>query len=159
MAVALVPVLVDWGMSTFAAEVTSFALSVVASAVVAKLLAPKIPDNNSPLSGNNITIQPATNNKLPVVYGTSYSGGTIVDLSITSDNQVLFYVIALSEVTGNGSDSFSFGDVLFGGRRCLFYGYTYTSLGITVCKHFKQSNYIYRYIAWGNYKRFIINIQ
>ena len=132
MAVALVPVLVDWGMSTFAAEVTSFALSVVASAVVAKLLAPKIPDNNSPLSGNNITIQPATNNKLPVVYGTSYSGGTIVDLSITSDNQVLFYVIALSEVTGNGSDSFSFGDVLFGGRRCLFYGYTYTSLGITV---------------------------
>jgi len=132
MAVALVPVLVDWGMSTFAAEVTSFALSVVASAVVAKLLAPKIPDNNAPLSGNNITVQPATNNKLPVVYGTSYSGGTIVDLSITSDNQTLFYVMALSEVTGNGTDNFAFGDILFGGRRCLFNGYTYTSTGVTV---------------------------
>ena len=132
MAVALVPVLVEWGMSTFAAEVTAFALSVVASAVVAKLLAPKIPDNNAPLAGNNITVQPATNNKLPVIYGNSFTGGTIVDLSITSDNQTLYYVIALSEVTGNGTDSYTFGDILFGGRRCLFNGYTYTSLGITV---------------------------
>ena len=118
MAVALVPVLVEWGMSTFAAEVTAFALSVVASAVVAKLLAPKIPDNNAPLAGNNITVQPATNNKLPVIYGNSFTGGTIVDLSITSDNQTLYYVIALSEVTGNGTDSYTFGDILFGGRRC-----------------------------------------
>ena len=75
----------------------------------------------SPNPGNRQQIPPATDNKLPVAYGEAWMGGTIVDLSITSDNQVLFYVIAICEVTDNGNDTITFGDVYWGGKKCNFY--------------------------------------
>jgi len=108
-------------------------LTLMASAVISKLLGPQQPSTPSQLStGSSLQIQPGTSNKLPVVYGDCYVGGTIVDISISSDNQQLYYVLALSEVTGNGTDTFSFGNVNYGGRFCLFSGYSYNSSGITV---------------------------
>ena len=108
-------------------------LTLMASAVISKLTGPQQPNTPSQLStGSSLQIQPGTSNKLPVVYGDCYVGGTIVDISISSDNQQLYYVLALSEVTGNGTDTFSFGNVNYGGRFCLFSGYSYNSSGITV---------------------------
>jgi hypothetical protein len=108
-------------------------LTLMASAVISKLLGPQQPTAPTQLNtGSSLQIQPGTSNKLPVVYGNCYVGGTIVDVSISSDNQQLYYVLALSEVTGNGTDSFSFGNVNYGGRFCLFSGYSYNSSGITV---------------------------
>jgi hypothetical protein len=42
-----------------------------------------------------------TNTKIPVLYGTAVMGGTLVDARMSNDNQNMFYVYALSEVTGN----------------------------------------------------------
>lgn len=107
--------------------------TMLASAVISKLLGPQQPQNPTQLNtGYNLQVQPGTSNKLPVVYGNCYVGGTICDISISSDNQQLYYVLALSEVTGNGTDAFTFGNVNYGGRFCLFSGYSYNGTGITV---------------------------
>lgn len=86
---------------TFAYAAASFAINLIASSIISKAFAPKI-DNlaiqQNP--GNSQQLPPATDNKLPVVYGTGWVGGTIVDLSITANNQTMYYVLALSECTG-----------------------------------------------------------
>jgi hypothetical protein len=103
------------------------AVSIVASAIIGK---PKVPDMGNqgiddPNSlGNRVQISPATNNKLPVVYGNAFLGGIITDLSISTNNQNLYYCVALSEVTnnefGNTPDTFSFGKTYWGGKLCNF---------------------------------------
>ena len=127
---------------TFAAAATAFAINMVISAVITKaFFSPQQPDAGglgagaqTPNPGNRQQIPPATDNKLPVVYGNAFVGGTIVDLSITSDNQKMFYVIALSEVTGNGNDVFAFNDIYYGGKRVIFgnTGWVYNNVGTIV---------------------------
>ena len=104
---------------------TAFAINMVASAIISKaFFSPNQGANGlagqAPNPGNRQQIAPATDNKLPVVYGSAWVGGTIVDLSITEDNQNLYYVIALSEVTGNGADTITFGDIYYGGKKVVF---------------------------------------
>lgn len=109
---------------TFAFAATAFAVNMVASAILTKaFFSPGQPgglsgDSDNP--GNRQQIPPATDNKLPVVYGQSWLGGTIVDLSITQNNQEIYYVIAICEVTNNGADTITFGDVYWGGKKCTF---------------------------------------
>jgi len=111
----------------------SFAISMIASAVLSKLLAPSPPSlanqQPEPNPGNRAQTPPAGNNKLPVFYGTAWTGGIITDLSITNDNQTLYYVFALSEVTNTeagvsvgAADNITFGDVYWGGKKCIFDG-------------------------------------
>ena len=107
----------------------SFAISMVVSAVISKLLAPSPPSQNQqaePNPGNRAQTPPAGSNKLPIIYGNAWTGGIITDLSITNDNQTLYYVFALSEVTNTesssvgGADNITFGDVYWGGKKCIF---------------------------------------
>lgn len=111
--------LTPWGMTV------AFAINMVVSAVITKtFFTPEQSANgfsgSSQNPGNRLQIPPATDNKLPVVYGQAWLGGTVTDLSITSNNQSLFYVMSISEVTDNGSDQITFGDVYWGGKKCLF---------------------------------------
>jgi hypothetical protein len=114
---------------TTAYAVTAFAVNMIASSIVARVFSADRPTNDSSSAttldpGARITASPAGDNKLPVIYGTAYTGGTLVDMSISSNNQVIYYVIALSEVTnsenGNPGDTFSFGKVYWGGKRVVF---------------------------------------
>jgi hypothetical protein len=126
------------GASATTIAIAAFAINMVVSAVIARVFAPDMPsfDNGSryPDPGNRQQLPPATNNKLPVVYGDAYIGGTLVDLSITSDNQQIYYVLTLSEVTnsenGNTPDVFNFGEIYWGGKRVLFYSDGYTVSGL-----------------------------
>jgi len=111
------------------ATVVAFAINMVVSTVISKALfkPPNLGDNaagQSPNPGNRQQVPPATDNKLPVVYGDAWLGGTIVDLSITSDNQVIYYVMALCEVTstnaGQTPDTITFGDIYYGGKKVTF---------------------------------------
>ena len=83
-------------------------------------------------AGSSVQTQPATDNKLPVVYGTAFVGGTITDLSITSDNQNLYFCISLCEVTSNGlaggTSSITIGDIYYAGKKCVFSGTSVTGL-------------------------------
>jgi hypothetical protein len=111
------------------ATVVAFAINMVVSTVISKaLFKPSAGDmgaaGQSPNPGNRQQIPPATDNKLPVVYGEAWLGGTIVDLSISDDNQMIFYVIALCEVTntntGQTPDTITFGDIYWGGKKVTF---------------------------------------
>ena len=79
-------------------------------------------------TSTTVQVQPQTSNKLPVVYGTAYVGGAVTDLSITSDNQNLYFVLSLCEVTGNGSDNITIGDIYYQGKKCVFSGPNVTGL-------------------------------
>jgi len=110
-----------------AAAITAFAINIVASAVIARVFAPNEPTINSSATqnpGSRATLPPASDNKLPVVYGSAYVGGAVVDMSITSNNQKIYYVIALSEVTntetGGTPDTFTFGNIYYAGKKVIF---------------------------------------
>lgn len=111
---------------TFAYAATAFAINMVASAIISKAFGAQPPNSNdsTPNPGNNQQLPPAGDNKLPVVYGTAYVGGIITDVSITDNNQKIYYVIALSEVTntetGGTPDTITFGNVYWGGKLCVF---------------------------------------
>ena len=112
---------------TVLGNILAFAISTLASSIISKSFTPDNTNNkavNDVNPGNQQQIPPATDNKLPVVYGTGWVGGTIVDLSISDDNQTLYYVLALSEVTntegGGSGDVITFGDVFYGGKKCVF---------------------------------------
>jgi hypothetical protein len=116
------------------AAVAAFAINLAVSAIISKVFfSPSQPSGGgvadsisggSPNPGNRQQIPPATDNKIPVVYGTAWVGGAIVDLSITSDNQKLYYCLALSEVTntnqGQTADTITFGTIYYGGKRVVF---------------------------------------
>lgn len=103
----------------------AFAINMVVSSIIAKaFFTPQQSANelsgSSPNPGNRTQVAPATDNKLPIIYGDAWVGGIITDLSITADNQTLYYVMALSEVTGEGTDTITFGDVYYGGKKVVF---------------------------------------
>ena len=114
---------------SFAAVAVAFAINMVVSAVISKALfndqqPSDMGAGQSPDPGNRQQVPPATDNKLPVVYGNAWVGGTIIDLSISQNNQELYYVLALSEVTntnaGQSPDTITFGDVYYGGKKVIF---------------------------------------
>jgi len=112
------------GALTATGMAVAFAINLVASRIIASA---STPDTNTQTGnpGNRQQIPPAGSNKLPVVYGSAYVGGTITDLIISNDNQTMYYCLALSEVTdtetGSG-DVFTFGNVYWAGKRCVFDG-------------------------------------
>lgn len=113
----------------FAATAVAFAVNMVASSIIAKAFAPKgfgASADTTPNPGSPVQLPPAGDNKVPIVYGTAYLGGIVTDLSITSNNQKLYYVLTLCEVTntepGQTPDTITFGNVYWGGKRCIFDG-------------------------------------
>lgn len=116
-----------------------FAINMIVATVVSKaFFNPSQPSvgefgaGSSPNPGNNQQVPPATDNKLPVVYGSAYVGGTVTDLSITSDNQTLYYVLSICEVTNTNSgqlpDTITFGKVYWGGKLVQFTNSTSSSI-------------------------------
>lgn len=112
---------------SFAAVATAFVINMAISAIITKaFFSPEQPGGggglagDAPNPGNRQQIPPATDNKLPVVYGQAWMGGTITDLSISSNNQELYYVLSICEVTNNGSDTITFGNVYWGGKKVIF---------------------------------------
>jgi hypothetical protein len=54
-------------------------------------------------TGVRIQLQPNTENKVPVVYGSAFVKGVIVDARISDANKVMTYVMVLSEKTTTGT--------------------------------------------------------
>jgi hypothetical protein len=124
---------------SFAAAAVGFAINMVASSIISKIFAPSMPGQENlnaqqPNPGNRQQVPPAGDNKLPVVYGTAFVGGVITDMSISSDNQDIYWVMSLCEVTntetGGSPDTITFGNVYWGGKRVNFNanGYSVDSL-------------------------------
>jgi hypothetical protein len=82
------------------ATVASFAARTLLTIGIAKLLS-KRQESTAPTGAqdNNgrIQLDPSTANKLPIVYGSAFVEGAITDAKISTDQQTMWYVIALSE--------------------------------------------------------------
>ena len=124
-------VLIVAGVVSDNPQLIAMGVAMMASAVISKAFAndnqPNIDGSGySQNPGNRQQLAPATDNKLPVVYGSAYVGGIVTDLSISENNQEMYYVISISEVTGNGTDTFTFGDIYYAGKKVIFNGDGYT---------------------------------
>jgi len=75
--------------------------------------------------GSRIQLPPATDNKLPVLYGNVFTSGPIFDAAISNENQTMTYCIALSEETQTGT--FSCEKVFMNDVELGFTGNTVTS--------------------------------
>ena len=94
--------------SVIGLAVINFAVRAVATVVITSLLTRKLDPGSNPAgasapSGSRVQLPPATNNKLPVVYGNAFMSPTIIDAKISTDQQYMWYVMALSEVTDTGT--------------------------------------------------------
>lgn len=70
--------------------------------------------------GVRIQLPPATNNKIPVVYGTVNTKGTVTDARISNSNKTMTYVLALSEQTDTGT--FTIGNIYWNDQLLVFGG-------------------------------------
>lgn len=75
--------------------------------------------------GQQISVRPDQNNRMPVLYGEAFVPGIITDAHLSSDQQVMTYVFALSETTGqklsDGLDTvYIFEDVYVNDQRVVF---------------------------------------
>lgn len=71
--------------------------------------------------GTRVQLPPATQNKLPVSYGTAWVAGVITDAKISTDNQTMWYCLTLSETT-SGTHSFDRSNIYFGDKKLTFDG-------------------------------------
>lgn len=76
-------------------------------------------------TGNKITLTPATENRVPVVYGGAMLSGIVTDARMSSDNQKMTYCLTICEVTGvkmsdGQASEFLFEDVYANGNRIVF---------------------------------------
>ena len=77
--------------------------------------------------GNQISVKPDTQAKIPVVYGSAYVPGIITEAVSSNNNQTMTFVITLSEMTGtllsDGSNStFTFNDIYWNNNRVILNG-------------------------------------
>lgn len=103
-----------------AGAIGQFAARTALTIGISKLIADRAdePAAGTQDTGARIQLPPATDNKLPIIYGTSFVSPTVVDAFISTDQTTMWYVLALSETTDTGS--FSLDQVLYNNQICMF---------------------------------------
>jgi len=106
--------------SAFGIAAINFGVRAVAAYALTKLISKK-DDNAGPSAPTapGTQMPPATDNKLPVIYGTSYVVPCIVDAKMSTDQTTMWYVLAISEHTDTGTMSF---DRIWWGDKELIFG-------------------------------------
>lgn len=88
----------------------------------------QIPGQSTPANideGVRLQIPPASNNKIPVLYGTAFFGGVITDAAMTNTNKTMFYCLTLSEKTGtllstSAPSDYVFKNIYWNDQRIVF---------------------------------------
>jgi len=109
------------GAAVVAGTWAAFAVSVIATglaAITSRALGIGNRAQAQRDQGVRIQLPPATENKVPIVYGTAYQQGIITDARISNSNQTMTYVLTLSEKTQTGT--FTLGDVYWNDQRLVF---------------------------------------
>jgi len=71
--------------------------------------------------GGRVQLPPATDNKLPVIYGQAWTSGPIIDAKISQDQKYMWYVLAFAEKTDTGSYSYDLANgVYYDGKQVQF---------------------------------------
>ena len=100
--------------STAFAMAVNFAISYTVNRVFGAK-PPRLQDN-----GVRLQVPPSSDNSLPVVYGEAWLGGTFVDAVLTSDNQAMYYVLAISHISPDGQFTYDTTKFYYGDRLVTF---------------------------------------
>lgn len=85
----------------------------------AKALGPSVPSIQAQKDpGVKVQLEPSTDNRLPIYYGSSFLGGIAIDAMIKNQNNTMVYAFAIGEQTDTGT--FSIGDVYRGDSKLNF---------------------------------------
>lgn len=115
--------------SAWAVAAVTFGVRLLTTAVVSNVIAKRaMSDINKGASGtgtqqigNRIQLQPATDNKIPVVYGSAFMKPIITDAKISTDQKTMWYVLTFSEAMESDEiGTLSFGDIYWGDKRLTF---------------------------------------
>lgn len=106
-----------------AGSVAAFAARTLLTVGLTKLMVNKAGQSGAGTSnaGSRVQLPPATDNKLPVVYGSAFIGGSITDAKISTDQKTMWYVVALADVTDSTPGSaYSFGNIYYDNKLVTF---------------------------------------
>ena len=110
---------------TFAFGATAFAINFALSYVVSQILAPNFGNRQQPQDqGVRVQVPPDTTTTIPIVYGEAFLGGKFVDAALREDNQVMYYVMAISQISPTGTFTFDTTNMYYGDRKITFDGTT-----------------------------------
>ena len=113
--------------ATIATSIISAGLALGTAKALGVFEPPKLGDQKDP--GVKIQLPPATDNKIPVMYGRNFTGGIIIDAGISNQNKTMKYVLVLSEKTDSGT--FTINDIYRDDTKLVF--------GSGVSSHIVQS--------------------
>jgi hypothetical protein len=103
---------------TFAYVATAFVVNFALSSIVSRVFGQ---DEQGPQdSGTREQIPPSNVNAIPIVYGDAYLGGTFVDAVLSTEQQTMYYVLAVSCISPNGQFFFDFSNFYYGDRLVTF---------------------------------------
>ena len=120
IATFLVEAAITYGV-TMTAATAAFAINVVATGlamVTSRLVNGSQRGNTGVNQGVRITIPPATDNRIPIIYGTVWQQGTITDARLSNQNKTMTYVLVLGEKTQTGT--YTIGDIYWNDSRLNF---------------------------------------
>jgi hypothetical protein len=109
-------------------SVASSLVKIAGMAFVAKKIAASTnaTNNTAPIDqGVRQPIEPAADNKIPVVYGSAFKGGIITDAVMTNTNRTMYFCLTISEKTGtllstNADSVYTFNDIYWGQQKINF---------------------------------------
>ena len=81
-------------------------------------------NQSAPDAGVRLQLNPDTENKLPVLYGSAYFGGYITDATLSADYKTMTYCVSLAELTDSGT--LTFNNVYINNNRVVFKSDGYT---------------------------------
>jgi hypothetical protein len=126
-AVAVVAAVVLTGGTALLATIGKALVTAAVSIGVSRLVAKRAstPADAGGEGGARIQLPPATVNKLPVIYGTAFVGGSITDAMLSTDQKTMWYVLALAEHSddqggGGGSYTFDTSKCYYDGKQIQF---------------------------------------
>lgn len=98
-------------------------ISKVATKAISKLIAKRDgaqgPSGSD--AGGRVQLPPATDNKVPIVYGSAWVSGPIIDAKISVDQKYMWYVMALCEKPDGQTITFDTSNgVYYGGKKVTF---------------------------------------
>ena len=90
--------------------------------------------NNTPANidaGVRLQIPPASDSKIPVLYGSAFFGGNITDAVMSNNNKTMSYCLTLSEKTGNllstgAASVYTINNIYWNDQRIVFQADGYT---------------------------------
>lgn len=125
----MVASIIAWGASVLTAAgvsaatatfIATFAVNFAVSALITRIFGQ---DQQGPQdNGTRQQIPPNNTNAIPIVYGDAYLGGTFVDAVLTTNQQTMYYVLAVSCVSPNGQFTFDTTKFYYGDRLVTFDG-------------------------------------